>query len=80
MRARQLGGFMSPGPTPPFKVHQVAERLNMSVDWTREYFQNVPGVLRIPSPRHRGKRSYTTLLIPVEVFEREYRRFQGDTS
>jgi hypothetical protein len=80
MRSQHLGSFVSAAPHPPLKVSEAASRLNMSVDWTRQYFRNVTGVLRIRSPRQRGKRGYTTLLIPVEVFEREFRRFQGETA
>jgi hypothetical protein len=80
MRAHHLGDIPIEAFDPPLKVREVAARLSMSVDWTRQYFQKVPGVLRIPSPRQRGKRGYTTLLIPVQVFEREYRRFQEHTS
>jgi hypothetical protein len=80
MRVRHVGDIPSVTVDPPLKVQEVAARLSMSVDWTRQYFQKVPGVLRIPSPRQRGRREYTTLLIPVEVFDREYKRFQGQTA
>jgi hypothetical protein len=63
-------------PRPPLTIAEAAERLHMSTDWTRRYFCKVPGVLVIPSPPRRQKRSYAKLLIPLEVFEREWRRFE----
>jgi hypothetical protein len=64
------------GPRPPLTVLEAAERLHMSPDWTRRYFCRIPGVLVIASPVRRLKRRYAKLLIPVEVFEREWRRFE----
>jgi hypothetical protein len=60
----------------PLTVREAAERLHMSPDWTRRYFCRIPGVLVIASPARRLKRRYAKLLIPVEVFEREWRRFE----
>lgn len=54
-------------------VQQVAKRFNRSVGWARDYFSGVPGVLKIP-----GK-NRTYLRIPVEVFDREWRKFQGSS-
>ena len=64
------------GIRPPLTVAEAAERLHMSPDWTRRYFRRIPGVLLIASPARRLKRRYAKLLIPVEVFEREWRRFE----
>jgi hypothetical protein len=64
------------GPRPPLTVAEAAERLHMSPDWTRRYFCRIPGVLVIASPARRAKRRYAKLLIPLEVFEREWRRFE----
>jgi hypothetical protein len=64
------------GTRPPLTVAEAAERLHMSPDWTRRYFCRIPGVLLIASPGRRFKRRYAKLLIPVEVFEREWRRFE----
>ena len=55
---------------PPLTVQQAASRLGVSTDYIRKQFAKVPGTLIMPSPPHRGKRTYTTMLIPVEVFER----------
>jgi hypothetical protein len=63
-------------PRPPLTVMEAAELLHMSPDWTRRYFCRVPGVLVIASPARRSRRHYAKLLIPVEVFEREWRRFE----
>jgi hypothetical protein len=64
------------GSRSPLTVREAAERLHMSPDWTRRYFYRIPGVLVIASPGRRLKRRYAKLLIPVEVFEREWRRFE----
>ena len=68
--------FVPVTPRPPLTIAEAAERLHMSTDWTRRYFCRVSGVLVIPSPARRQKRRYTKLLIPVEVFEREWRRLE----
>jgi AraC-like DNA-binding protein len=76
-RSATSGSPSAPVPTlPPLTVAEAAERLHMSSDWTRRYFGKVPGVLVIPSPTRLQKRRYAKLLIPVEVFEREWRRFE----
>lgn len=53
---------------------QAADRLAVSTEWVRKYFSRVPGVLSLPTAR-KAQRSQVTLRIPVEVFEREYKKF-----
>jgi hypothetical protein len=59
----------APSEVPPLTVAQVAAKMNRSDWWVRRYFSQVSGVLKFS-----GKRTY--LLIPVEVFNREWRRVQ----
>jgi hypothetical protein len=54
---------------PPLSVQQAASRLGVSPDWIRSRFTQIPGTLVIPAPKKRGKRAYSTMLIPVEVFD-----------
>jgi len=49
---------------------EVARVMNLSTDTVREMFTGEPGVQHIRKPAKKGKRRYTTLRIPVEVFNR----------
>ncbi|HXN23345.1 MAG TPA: hypothetical protein VOA41_11450 [Candidatus Dormibacteraeota bacterium] len=76
---RQIGEAPAPD-VPSFAVRhfspaEIAELWGLSVDSVRKIFENEPGVLVLgnPEPR-RGKRSYTTLRVPVHVIERVHRR------
>jgi hypothetical protein len=62
----------------PMTVKEVAERMNRSVDWVRDYFRRIDGVLVIPSTKghRRGTRRWVTLLIPVDVFDRVIASFR----
>jgi hypothetical protein len=51
-------------------VDNIAESLGMSMDAVRKRFQNEPCVIHWQGAPKRGKRPYTTLLIPVSVFRR----------
>lgn len=62
---------------PMYRVPDVAQRIGMSEDWTRRYFEKVDGVKTIQSPPKRSKRSYSILLIPKSVLERELRKMSG---
>ena len=57
------------------RVHDIARRLGMSDDWTRRYFAEVEGVKTITSPKRRGRRAYSILLIPESVLGRELAKF-----
>jgi AraC-like DNA-binding protein len=59
---------------PMYRVPDVAQRIAMSEDWTRRYFEKVEGVRTIQSPSKRSKRAYSILLIPKSVLERELRK------
>jgi AraC-like DNA-binding protein len=59
---------------PMYRVPDVAQRIGMSEDWTRRYFEKVDGVKTIQSPPKRSKRPYSILLIPKSVLERELRK------
>lgn len=51
-----------------FTVAQVAARLKLSESHVRRIFQDMPGVIAIPSLRRsRGKRDYVTLRIPATL-------------
>jgi hypothetical protein len=58
---------------PLLTVAEVAANWNISVDWTRQIFENEPGVVILGSNGH-GKRKYRTLRIPASVVERVRRR------
>ena len=63
------------GVTPLIKAKDVAKRMGMSVHWVRQHFEKVPGVVAIRSPKRRGVRVYTTLLVPENVLADELRKF-----
>jgi hypothetical protein len=62
---------------PLHRVPDVAHRIGMSGDWTRRHFEQVAGVKIVKSPRRRGKREYSILLIPQSVLERELRNMNA---
>jgi hypothetical protein len=53
---------------------EVAEKLGKDVSTIRDWFRNVPGVVKVASPsRREGKkliRRYSSLLIPANVLEK----------
>jgi hypothetical protein len=57
-----------------FTVQELAEAWKFSTDFVMDHFRDEPGVLRIASPRRRGKRGYASIRIPSSVAERVYRR------
>jgi hypothetical protein len=59
---------------PLYRVPDVAQRIGMSEDWTRRYFEKLDGVKTIQSPQKRFKRPYSIILIPKSVLERELRK------
>jgi hypothetical protein len=60
-----------------YTVKEIAEMLKLSDDRVRDLFQREPGVLAIGRNRTAQRRSYVTLRIPQDVFERVYRRLQN---
>jgi hypothetical protein len=60
------------------RVPDVARKFGMSDDWTRRYFSEVEGVKTITSPKRRGRRGYSILLIPESVLARELAKFGED--
>jgi hypothetical protein len=58
---------------PLLTVAEVAAHWNLSVGWTRELFENEPGVVIFGSNGH-GRRKYRTLRIPASVVERVRKR------
>jgi hypothetical protein len=65
-------------PSGNYTVAQAAAILNLSTDKTRKMFQNEPDVERHTDPdyKKKRKRTYVTLRIPPEVFERVRRRIK----
>jgi hypothetical protein len=72
----ETGGELSRFATRHFTVGEIAAILRLSDDAVRDLFRREPGVLAIGRDRSRGKRSYLTLRIPQDVFERVCRRLQ----
>jgi hypothetical protein len=60
-------------PEPLLTVAEVAAHWNLSVGWTRELFENEPGVVIFGSNGHR-KWKYRTMRIPRSVVERVQKR------
>jgi hypothetical protein len=59
------------------RVKQVADRIGMSEDWVRRFFGEIEGVRKVKSPVKRFKRTYTILLIPTALVERELRKMSA---
>jgi hypothetical protein len=60
-----------------FSPKEIAEMWCLSVDSVRKLFEKEPDVLVLGNAvSHHGKRSYTTLRIPVQVVERVHRRLR----
>jgi len=57
-----------------YTVKELAGLWGFGADKIREMFENEPDVLKIQSPRKRGKRPYTSLRIPEAVAARVQRR------
>lgn len=60
---------------PPLTAAEAATLSGMSIDWVRDHFRQVPGVILIPSRTRRGTRAYRRMSIPREVFDREMSKF-----
>ena len=58
---------MSPATERHYTVSEVADLLQLSENMVRSLFRDVPGVLRISTPRLASKRPYTTVRIPESV-------------
>jgi hypothetical protein len=50
-----------------YTVAQVAKMWNVNAVTVRRKFANEPDVVKLKNPAKRGKRAYTTLLIPEDV-------------
>lgn len=57
-----------------YSVSEMAEHLNVSDDYMRRKLQNVPGVVRLTSPRLLGgtRKPNVILRVPASVAERLY--------
>jgi len=59
-------------------IKQVAREIGRTEWWTRTYFKDVAGALVMLGLGKRGRRRYDTITVPVEVFERELKRFRNN--
>jgi len=59
-----------PGDTRDYSLAEAAHIMHRSTDTARNIFNNEPGVQKLVQPAKNGKRKYTTMTIPVEVFNR----------
>ena len=57
-----------------FTVAEVAARTGYSVQTVTRLFEKEPGVLILERPHVRGKRSYRSIRIPFNVYERVVRK------
>src|SRR5689334_20177057 len=60
----------------PLTIKQAAQKLGRTEWWTRTYFKKVVDALVMPGSGKRGTRSYQTVTVPVDVFERERENFR----
>ena len=60
----------------PLSIKEAAQRLGRTEWWTRTHFKKVNGALVMPGRGGRGTRRYTTVTVPMEVFERELHNFR----
>jgi len=79
----ESGGVMSDNPKvvePAMEKHfspqEVAKMWGLCEDTIRDLFRGEPDVLHITRPKTRGKRTYTTLRIPLSVLLRVHRRMR----
>ena len=57
-----------------YTINELAERLTMSFERTRQLVMDEPGVLRIAAKTHGERRTRTMYRIPESVIERILRR------
>ena len=53
-----------------FSPRTLAERLDLSPDFIRDYFHQSPDILLINRPETRFKRAYSTMRIPESAVQR----------
>ena len=66
----------SPALEPHLTVTQVAQAWSCSEETVRRVFENEPGILVIAENKHKGKRRYRTIRMPLSVVERVYQRLR----
>jgi hypothetical protein len=57
-------------------LKQIAQTWGLSYDFVRDIFAHEEGVLRVTSPAAHGKRSYTTVRVPLSVAARVHAKLR----
>jgi hypothetical protein len=60
-----------------YTIPEIAKIWQLSDDFVRQIFRDVPGVIKIGHAERRHKRGYVTLRIPESVLHKVHAQFHG---